>query len=169
MKDAGEGDEIWFPIPIGRWQLLYEASSKGRIRRVAKVLPPRNINGYDVVTLSDHGNRTTVGVHRLIAAAFIRPPEDGEVVNHKNAERRDNRVENLEWTTPAGNNAHTAMLGRMSSYPEHHNCKIEPEMAFEMRRNAYSYSKIAERFGCSIAAVSAFFKKARKKGVWTED
>lgn len=42
-------------------------------------------------------------VHRLVAAAFIRPPQEGETVNHLNMDKADNRVQNLQWCSLADN------------------------------------------------------------------
>ena len=61
--------------------------------------------GYVVITLvNDDGNKCTMMVHRLIALTFIPNPENKPTVNHKNHNRGDNRVENLEWATMAEQN-----------------------------------------------------------------
>ena len=63
--------------------------------------------GYVKVKLYTHeGNRIPVRVHRLIALTFIPNPENKKTVNHKNHNRADNRVENLEWATAAEQNNH---------------------------------------------------------------
>jgi hypothetical protein len=45
-------------------------------------------------------------VHRLVALAFLDNPDFKRVVNHKNGNPKDNRLENLEWATHSENNAH---------------------------------------------------------------
>lgn len=61
---------------------------------------------YIHVCLKKNGKRYTKDVHRLVAETFIPNPKNLPQVNHKNFDRRDNRVENLEWVTPEENNLH---------------------------------------------------------------
>lgn len=57
-------------------------------------------DGYRILALCKEGRpRGGIRVHNLVASAFIRPPLEGEEVNHKNDVRDDNRPENLEWLT----------------------------------------------------------------------
>tara|TARA_B100001175_G_scaffold308698_1_gene309434 strand:+ start:2088 stop:2975 length:888 start_codon:yes stop_codon:yes gene_type:complete len=61
--------------------------------------------GYARITLiNDEKKQKHFSVHRLIALTFIPNPENKPTVNHKNHNRADNRVENLEWATMAEQN-----------------------------------------------------------------
>ena len=101
----------------------YEVSSFGRVRskdrkitqlghknyyeRVmrGKVLQPRRQNaGYYVVQLCMNGKKKAVTIHRLVAAAFI--AGNGNDVNHKDGNKTNNNVENLEWVTRSENITH---------------------------------------------------------------
>lgn len=68
--------------------------------------------GYRSAQLFKGCKYQTKQVHRLVAEAWIeRAPTDGDWVNHKNGVKHDNRVVNLEWSTPAENNAHAYRTG----------------------------------------------------------
>lgn len=53
------------------------------------------------------GVQSTYQIHRLVAMAFIKNPNNKSEVNHKNGIRNDNRAENLEWTTHRDNVIHS--------------------------------------------------------------
>lgn len=61
----------------------------------------RNPSGYDVVSLKVDGKRMTKTVHRLVMETFVGPSE--LEVNHKNENKTDNRMTNLEYVTSSAN------------------------------------------------------------------
>lgn len=63
--------------------------------------------GYYLVSLTKDKKQKTYSVHRLIAETLIPNPEKKPFVNHKNGNRTDNRVENLEWVTSSENVLHS--------------------------------------------------------------
>ncbi len=93
---------MWIPILKHRG---YEASTDGRIRnaKTFRVLKQHTgIRGYKRISIRRH----TRSVHRIIAEVFLSNPEGKEVINHIDHDRRNNRVENLEYMTIAENNNH---------------------------------------------------------------
>lgn len=104
--------EIWKPV-VG-YEGWYEVSSLGRVRSVShtldcagrfkvfhkgKILKQQaNIRwGYMSVYLSKNGERKRVRVNRIVAIAFLPNPNNLPEVNHKDEDRKNNRVDNLEW------------------------------------------------------------------------
>lgn len=69
--------------------------------------PFDNGNGYLIVALKKDGTRKNMYVHRIVAEAFIKKGNSGEVVNHKDYDKTNNRVDNLEWVTQKDNVRHS--------------------------------------------------------------
>lgn len=89
--------EIWKPIE----ELPgYSVSNKGRIRKdsTGQIMVLSKNNGYCRITISKH-------VHRLVAKAFLDPPENNEQcwVDHIDGNRSNNDVSNLRWAPPSEN------------------------------------------------------------------
>lgn len=82
-----------------------EISNFGRIRKGDKlILLKEDKNGYQKVNIKNiKGKTKNVGVHRLVALAFIPNPENKKEVDHINTIRNDNRVDNLRWVSPLEN------------------------------------------------------------------
>lgn len=103
--------EIWRPIL--NYEGYYEVSSFGRVRSVdrivqngkwtkpvrGRILKLNNNDGYMYCCLCKDGKTKQHKVHRLVAQAFIPNPDNLPYINHKNEDKGDNRVENLEWCT----------------------------------------------------------------------
>lgn len=70
--------------------------------------PTDNGNGYQIVFLGNNGKRERHYVHRLVAKAFLPKADGKDVVNHKDWNKRNNAVENLEWCTQKENIKHSA-------------------------------------------------------------
>lgn len=109
-------NEIWKDI-VG-YEGLYQVSDKGRIKSVCShvrlqngelmqkkphILKPQNRCGYKCVNLFKDGRSRTFNIHRLVAEAFLPNPYDYSVVNHKDENRSNNNLSNLEWCTHAYN------------------------------------------------------------------
>lgn len=113
--------EIWKPTSFKG----YSVSNLGRVRADARKVqrstgglmdykerilkPTINHKGYEVVYPSDSSKekyKTSVQVHRLVAEAFIPNPDNKPQVNHKDANKRNNLPENLEWVTNLENHEH---------------------------------------------------------------
>lgn len=64
--------------------------------------------GYKQVRLTNDYNKDSklFMIHRLVAEAFIDNPENKQTVNHKDGNKHNNNVDNLEWATYSENNQH---------------------------------------------------------------
>lgn len=97
--------EIW--KDVCGFEGLYQISSYGRIKslhyyggdRVEILKPARDKNGYLTIGVWKDGKRYSKKMHRLVAEAFIPNPDNLPQINHKDEDRENNFVENLEWCT----------------------------------------------------------------------
>jgi hypothetical protein len=108
-------EESWKDIP--GYEGLYQINKYGQILSLRSGQLRRDVqsgHGYRAVQLSDQNHtKRRFYVHRLVATTFLGAPSAKEyVVNHKNLNKKDNRVENLEWTTNEGNMHHAYTNGK---------------------------------------------------------
>ena len=109
--------EIWKNIK--GYENLYEVSNYGNVRSLdhyrnnnngiafqkGKILKPGIQNtGYASVVLSKEGKTKCYKVHRLVAETFIPNTNNYKCVNHKDENKLNNMVENLEWCNHEYNN-----------------------------------------------------------------
>ena len=71
--------------------------------------------GYKMALLSIDGKKKDYAIHRLVAEAFIPNPNNKPVVNHKDGNKLNNCVSNLEWTTYSENRTHAVKTGLSSN------------------------------------------------------
>lgn len=85
----------------------YEVSSIGRVRSISRglVLKFSLRSGYPFICIRRlDTTRRQDSIHRIVAEAFIPNPENKPQVNHKDGNRQNNKVENLEWVTASETN-----------------------------------------------------------------
>lgn len=139
--------EIWKDLP--EYEGLYQASNKGRIKRNNHLIKPViQKTGYLNVSLCKNGISKTCRVHKLIAKIFIPNPNNYQSINHKNGNKQDNRVENLEWCTQSYNNWHAIFI-----LDKGHN-KLSMEDANTIRKDVLNgkyknIKEISEKYKCN--------------------
>ena len=136
----------------------YEVSNLGRVRsfvrysrwqQVPRLMKPRiSSRGYFMVRLKygDGSSKADV-VHRLVALAFIDGYKEGYVVNHKDENKLNNRVENLEWVSYRENTLYGSAISKMET-------KVLAEMAIEVERTDAIGEVIARYKSISAASRS---------------
>lgn len=176
--------EQWKAIP--GFEGYYEASTLGNIRSVSRKVIIHGASGdyerslkskpmtplpdgkgyYLMVELSRDGRSKRYLIHRLVAQTFIENPESLPEVNHKDENKRNNRVDNLEWCTHAYNNNYgskkTASRGEGNAQ-----CKFSEATILELKRQykpndpEFGTKGLSEKFGISISHVSAIIHGRR--------
>ena len=124
-------EEIWKDIK--EYEGLYQVSNLGNIkslRRNKLIKYSKDNKGYLRTSLAKNGINRTVKVHRIVAQAFINNDENKPQVNHKNGNKTDNNVENLEWVSNQENQNHSWNTGLRKKGKEHWSYgKIPPQLA----------------------------------------
>lgn len=115
-EDDPYADEEWRPVP--GYEGLYEVSNMGRVKSLERdlihkngsithkkeiILEPCIRHGYPTASLRKNNEEWRVGVHRLVAMAFIPNPENKPYVDHWDTDTTNNKVENLSWVTTKEN------------------------------------------------------------------
>lgn len=97
----------------------YEITASGKVLSAYKngveLIPRVNKGGYLYVNLYNENGRKTKKIHRLVAEAFIPNTDNLPQVNHKDGNKLNNHVENLEWCD-AGYNARHAVDNGLTNY-----------------------------------------------------
>ena len=160
-------NETWKRIPEAKGE--YKISSLGRVMgpsgKIRKLY--RWESGYlGIGILAKSGKNKIFRVHRLVAEAFIQNPSGKTQVNHKNGDKTDNRVDNLEWCTPSENMRHCIdVLGRRTRGKKVR-C-IETGKTYNSANSAAL--DVGLRSGESIiAACNNSTRKSFREGEWRE-
>lgn len=123
-------NEEWRPV-VG-YEGMYEVSNTGDVKSLPRKCPhssgtgvrrvPKRIltcteteDGYAKVVLSKEGVHRDKLVHRLVAEAFIANPHSLPIVNHKDFNKKNNNVNNLEWCTQKDNVIHAIQGGHSNT------------------------------------------------------
>lgn len=112
IKDITDVSKEKWKSVVG-FEKTYEISNIGRVRslryggKLRKLC--RHPSGYMAVAFRVNGTFSRFLIHRIVAEAFINNPEHKPYVNHKNKDKQDNRIENLEWCTASENMKHMSL------------------------------------------------------------
>ena len=108
-------NEVW--KDIDEYEGLYQVSNLGRVKSLKRCNDKimslrRDKDGYILVNLWKNHERKTFKVHRLVSQTFITNPQNLPQVNHKDEDKTNNRVENLEWCDSKYNNNYGTHIQR---------------------------------------------------------
>lgn len=141
----------------------YISGTKGKVsdipQRKMSVHTGAN-NDYLMIKLSLNGECRNYLVHRLVASAWIKNPDNFPEIDHINKNVRDNRVENLRWCTRKQNiewqEIDKGALNGLRSYTRLYKDSGEFIAAFSSITEACFYA--AQNFGCSKTGMAKFHK-----------
>lgn len=152
---------------------LYSLHDSGDVwsHKSQKFLKPSpNPQGYLYVILSKDGKQSTKTIHRLLAEAFIPNLDNKPCINHKNGDKTDNSLDNLEWCNHSENNQHAWDIGLRKGtdkqvetmrktgikYGKKNGIKhrSKPVLCIETNQTFYSAREAARKLGLSHGNIS---------------
>lgn len=149
--EIDEENEVW-----KKYDYLYDVSSQGRVRKGTRILSGSLHNdGYIFVNL----NGKQISLHRVVAQVFLKnpDPESKKEVNHKDGNKQNNCVDNLEWVTSSENQIHAIRTGLQPRPTKTYSGKFTPEQREEIKNlwdSGISKREIARRFGVSHTCIN---------------
>lgn len=160
---------------ISGYEGLYQVSNLGRVKSLPE--PRRNDGRFtrkgEIMKLTPRSrkrqneylcvgiNRRLHAVHRLVASAFIPKVKGKTMVNHKNGNKQDNKVSNLEWSDSGDNNRHAYATGLNKH-------RIQDFAVRKLTQKQISYvctyldetcDKLAKKFNVSRSCISKIRRK----------
>lgn len=182
--------EYW--LPIRGYEGLYEVSNFGRVRsldhqvkcrngkRIVKgcILNPRiGRGGYLTVSLNGYGVKKTMFVHRIVVEAFIQNSRSLPFINHRDENKLNNCVWNLEWCTAKYNTNYGSGLNKMLETRRYNNSSNSEKPVYQYTKNGVfvkmykSQAEAGRETGVdhrSISLCAKGFRKTAGKYVWRE-
>lgn len=103
-------NEIWKPVK--GFEDYYQVSNLGRIKNSRKILKTYiNNSGYECIDFTVNKVRTKHLVHRVVCMTFLPNENEHPEVNHKDEDKLNNSLENLEWCSRSHNKQHSIKTG----------------------------------------------------------
>jgi hypothetical protein len=171
--------EIWKPI-IG-YEGYYEVSNLGNVRGLDRYvnrgtapvfvvgikIKPKEHQGYLEVSLSKDNKRSSYGIHRIVALAFIDNPKNKPQVNHIDGDKTNNQVSNLEWATLSEQQIHAFSIGLQDNKgSKHPKAQLTEQDVIDIRtelENGTLGKDIAKLYNVSVDVIS----KIKRRVTWS--
>lgn len=149
----------------------YGVTEDGRVKNLKrdKFLKPRfyKKTGYNYIILYGGKGPKSRTIHRLVAEAYIPNPLKKPWVNHKDGNKLNNHVSNLEWATKKENSQHAHQRGLINNAKgeEHWNSRLTQDQIMEIRENKDKLTNKA--LGTKYGVTKNYISRVRRNKRWT--
>ena len=163
---------------------LYQVSNFGRVKSLAikytkrpqgrqkdfdRILMPMDSGkGYKYVSLHCDGRRKNKHIHRLVAEHFLVNTFSKDQVNHKDGNKANNHVDNLEWVTLKENMIHASENGLLKMGESSHMAKIKEKDIIEIRelnKSGVCRNSLSDTYSLSKATIHRIIHKQSWKHI----
>lgn len=153
--------EVWKTIQ--NYGGLYQVSNTGKVRDLKNHIKPvyKNNKGYECLSLYYNGKTYHPTVHRLVAKAFIPNPNNYDQINHKDCNKENNSVENLEWCNQRYNYDEGMKTFQYSKNEEHYFAKLKNSdipIIYELYKLGFTRATVAKIFNVRPSSLEAIEK-----------
>ena len=153
--------EVWKTIQ--NYGGLYQVSNTGKVRDLKNHIKPvyKNNKGYECLSLYYNGKTYHPTVHRLVAKAFIPNPNNYDQINHKDCNKENNSVENLEWCNQRYNYDEGMKTFQYSKNEEHYFAKLKNSdipIIYGLYKLGFTRATVAKIFNVHPSSLEAIEK-----------
>ena len=159
---------------FGNVRSLDRLDSAGRKRKGRTLIPIVDNLGYCSVHLLKNGKTKTIRIHRLVALEFLENPLNYKEINHKDENKQNNSVKNLEWCDRKYNMNYGRMTHNFHSKRasgENNGRSILTKKDVEKIRNKYikgsrthGLSALSKEFGVCVSQIGNIVRRESWKG-----
>lgn len=156
--------------PIRGWEGLYEITNNGKVyslKRGIYLKPRLSMDGYQRVCLCDNNKRREYRVARLVAEAFIENPLNKPEINHKDFNRKNDVVDNLEWSTNY-ENAHYSYDNKRYKIPTNYKAYTFTNVYNGKAFTIIGINNVAKQFHCTAKNFKAIIVKYANTGCFVK-
>lgn len=162
--------------PIKNYEDYYLVSDTGKVKSIHTYNKSKphilaghlGKRGYWVVDFSVKQKRKNLKIHRLVAEMFVPNPQHKPQVNHKDGNKLNNHVGNLEWVTQAENSVHAKENGLLKPYNHKRASKLTPKIAINIYQASGSHRQIAKKYKVGTSTVT-HIKLGSRWGTYTKE
>ena len=170
MKNGKSAAKQIVMKPIAGWEGLYEITEDGKVYSLKRniFLKPRlSMDGYNRVCLCNDKFRREYRVARLVAETFLEKPIDKTQVNHKDYNRQNDTMDNLEWVTDYENTYYSFKEDRFlipETYKVYTFTNVYNGKAFSI----IGINNVAKQFHCTAKNFKAIIYKYANTGMYVK-
>ena len=160
---------------IKGYEGIYQVSDRGRIKnvRTGRILKPMLAGAYLYVGFWRNNHKKCYKIHRLVAEAFIPNPDNLPQVNHKDENKLNNNLDNLEWCTAKYNSNYGTRSKRSNEKRKNNKSQSKPVCQYsldgELIKVWPSAMEITRQLGYCVSHISECCNgtlKRYKKFIW---